>query len=153
RALFPPGGQMTLLLKADSITKNYAGVKALSGAALELRAGEVHALIGENGAGKSTLIKIITGAVQADAGTLEINGQRVEQNTTTLAKALGVAAIYQQPALFAELTVTENIAVGQERGGLWRRVDWRARRARATELLARVGAKIDVERRAGDLTM
>jgi rhamnose transport system ATP-binding protein len=144
---------MTLLLQANSITKNYAGVKALSGASFELRAGEVHALIGENGAGKSTLIKIITGAVQADAGTLEINGQRVEQNTTTLAKTLGVAAIYQQPALFAELTVAENIAAGQEHGGLWRRVDWRGRRARAAELLARVGAKIDVERRAGELTM
>jgi rhamnose transport system ATP-binding protein len=144
---------MTLLLKANSITKNYAGVKALSDASFELRTGEVHALIGENGAGKSTLIKIVTGAVQADGGKLEINGKQFERITTTLAKSLGVAAIYQQPALFAELTVAENIAYGFEGGGLWRRVDWRARRARAAELLEQVGAKIDVERRAGDLTM
>jgi rhamnose transport system ATP-binding protein len=141
------------MLKAASISKSFAGVQALKSASLELRAGEVHALVGENGAGKSTLIKIVTGAVQADGGTLEINGRRVEQHDTTQAKALGVAAIYQQPALFAELTVAENIAYGYESGGLWRRVNWPERRARAAALLQRVGAKIDVERRAGDLTM
>lgn len=141
------------MLKATNITKSYAGVQALRSASLEVRAGEVHALVGENGAGKSTLIKIVTGAVQADGGTLEINGAAVTQHDTTNAKALGVAAIYQQPALFADLTVAENIAYGNEPVSLWRRVDWRARRARAQELLQRVGAKIDPERRAGDLTM
>jgi rhamnose transport system ATP-binding protein len=141
------------MLQATNITKSYAGVQALRAASLELRAGEVHALVGENGAGKSTLIKILTGAVQADGGTLEINGQRVEGHDTTNAKALGVAAIYQQPALFADLSVAENIAYGYETGGLWRRVEWRARYDRAAELLERVGAKIDAERRAGDLTM
>src|SRR5215210_1198559 len=103
-----------LLLRATDIAKSYAGVHALKAASFELRAGEVHALVGENGAGKSTLIKIITGAVQADSGTLEINGQHLTHHDTAQAKRAGIAAIYQQPALFAELSVAENIAYGYE---------------------------------------
>jgi rhamnose transport system ATP-binding protein len=113
----------------------------------------VHALIGENGAGKSTLIKIITGAVDSDAGTLQLNGELVTQNSPRLAKQLGIAAIYQQPALFPELSVSENIAIGLEEASILSRVDWRARQRRATELLRRVGAEIDPETEAGDLTM
>ncbi len=141
------------MLKAISISKSYAGVQALRGASFDLRAGEVHALVGENGAGKSTLIKIITGAVAADGGTLTINDELVTQHDTANARRLGIAAIYQQPALFADLTVAENIAYGNEPVSLWRRVDWRARREHAAELLARTGVTIDPERRAGDLTM
>ena len=141
------------LLRATDITKSYAGVQALKSASLELRAGEVHALIGENGAGKSTLIKIITGAVEADGGELQIEGKTVTHNSPRVAKELGVAAIYQQPALFPELTVAENIALGVEQSGMVGRVDWRARRRRAAELLAQVGAKIDPDADAGDLTM
>jgi rhamnose transport system ATP-binding protein len=141
------------LLHAKNIDKSYAGVHALRGAALELRGGEVHALIGENGAGKSTLIKIITGAVDADAGTLHINGQLIAHNSPRLAKQLGIAAIYQQPALFPELAVSENIAIGLEEASLMSRVDWRSRRRQAAELLARVGARIDPDAEAGDLTM
>jgi rhamnose transport system ATP-binding protein len=128
-------------------------VQALKSASLELRAGEVHALIGENGAGKSTLIKIITGAVEPDGGELQLNGQSVTHNSPRVAKALGIAAIYQQPALFPELTVAENIALGVERSGVAGRVDWRERRRRAAELLAQVGARIDPDSEAGDLTM
>jgi rhamnose transport system ATP-binding protein len=142
-----------VVLRATEVTKSYAGVQALKRASLELRAGEVHALVGENGAGKSTLIKILTGAVQPDGGVIELNGKRLERLTPSAAKALGIAAIYQQPALFAELTVAENIALGLERTGRWGRVDWRARHARAEELLARVGARIDPEVDAGDLSM
>src|SRR4051812_33858068 len=141
------------LLRATDITKSYAGVQALKRASLELRAGEVHALVGENGAGKSTLIKILTGAVQPDSGVITLNGAPLERLTPAAAKSLGIAAIYQQPALFAELTVAENIALGLERTGRWGRVDWRARHARAAELLARVGARIDPEADAGDLSM
>jgi rhamnose transport system ATP-binding protein len=141
------------LLRATDITKSYAGVQALKSASLELRAGEVHALIGENGAGKSTLIKIITGAVSADGGELQIEGKTVTHNSPRVAKEFGIAAIYQQPALFPELTVAENIALGVERAGMGGRVDWRARRRRASELLAQVGAKIDPDADAGDLTM
>jgi rhamnose transport system ATP-binding protein len=142
-----------MLLTASNITKAYAGVQALKSASFELRAGEVHALIGENGAGKSTLIKIITGAVEADSGEVRLNGEAIAHNSPRVAKSLGIAAIYQQPALFSELTVAENIAIGQEPAGRWGRINWRERRRRAAALLAQVGAKIETEVAAGDLTM
>lgn len=141
------------LLRAIDIEKSYAGVHALKQASFELHAGEVHALIGENGAGKSTLIKIITGAVTPDAGEIQLSGKTITHNSPRVAKQLGIAAIYQQPALFPELSVAENIAIGLEESAFWSRVDWRARRERAAELLARVGAKVDPTTEAGDLTM
>ena len=107
----------TPLLKAENITKSFAAVNALKNASFELRAGEVHALVGENGAGKSTLIRIITGAVLQDTGDIFLNGEQIRENSPALSKARGIAAIYQQPALFPELTVAENIAIGQERAG------------------------------------
>lgn len=142
-----------VLLRVADISKSYAGVHALSNASFELRAGEVHALVGENGAGKSTLIKIITGAVEADHGKIELNGQTIKHNSPRAAKQLGIAVIYQQPALFPELTVVENIAIGLEQEGLWGRIDWTQRRRQAAALLARVGAKIDLNAEAGGLTM
>ncbi len=142
-----------LLLYASHISKSYAGVQALRDASFELRAGEVHALIGENGAGKSTLIKIITGAVEADSGEIHLSGKALSDHSPRLAKALGIAAIYQQPALFAELSVAENIAIGLEQQGRAGRINWSARHQRAAALLAEVGAPIDPEREAGTLTM
>src|SRR5881392_3688351 len=130
------------LLHALNITKSYAGVQALKDASFELRAGEVHALIGENGAGKSTLIKIVDGAAQPDGGEITLNGQRITHSSPRLAKSLGIAAIYQQPALFPDLTVAENIALGLEPAGLWRLVRWGRRKARAQQLLRRIGAAI-----------
>jgi len=141
------------LLSAETITKSYAGVQALKGVSLELRPGEVHALVGENGAGKSTLIKVITGAVKPDSGTLTVEGRVVHHNSTALAKSLGIAAVYQQPALFPDLTVAENIALGLEGAGVWRRVDWDARNRLARELLERVGAEIEPERTVSTLSM
>ena len=140
-----------VVLLATNVAKSYAGVKALTCASLELRAGEVHALVGENGAGKSTLIRILTGAVQPDAGEITLSGEVLPALTPRSARALGIAAIYQQPALFAELTVAENIALGIEAAGRWGRVNWRERHRRAAELLARVGARIDTETCAGEL--
>src|SRR5213079_2713490 len=90
----------------------------------DLRPGEIHALVGENGAGKSTLVRILTGAVEADSGTVEIEGRRVEHADPAAMRALGVAPIYQQPAPLPDLTVAENVAMGLERGGPWRRIDW-----------------------------
>lgn len=144
---------MSILLKAENMTKAYAGVQALKTASFELKAGEVHALIGENGAGKSTFIKVVTGAVEADSGNLQIDGQTVKENSPTLAKSFGVSAIYQQPALFPELSVAENIALGQEKKGFLGLVDWKSRRRVARELLDEVGAKIDVDVDAGTLSM
>ena len=172
---------MAVVLKAIGITKTFGGVQALKGVAFELRAGEVHGLIGENGAGKSTLVKIITGAEQPDEGRLEINGQIIVANDPVAARALGVAAIYQQPALFPDLSVAENIAFGLEAptkppgrrgqspfllrrlhkngdsprrfGGAWRWIKWNARRRRAVELLGRIGARIHPDADVRSLTM
>jgi rhamnose transport system ATP-binding protein len=141
------------LLQLSGIHKAFAGVQALKGVSFELRAGEVHALVGENGAGKSTLIKIITGAHQADEGTLEVNGQAVTENDPVISRSLGIAAIYQQPALFPDLTVAENIALGLERGGAWRLIHWGLRRRQARELLERVGSTIAPDTEVRQLTM
>jgi rhamnose transport system ATP-binding protein len=141
------------LLEAAGIEKSYAGVRALRNASFQLEPGEVHALVGENGAGKSTLIRIFTGVEKADAGTLSVDGRAVSHYDPAHARALGVVAIYQQPALFPDLTVAENISMPLEGPRLWRRVDWRARRERARTLLDRVGATIDPGRTAATLSM
>jgi len=141
------------LLEAASITKSFAGVRALAGVSFDVRAGEVHALVGENGAGKSTLIKIMTGAETADSGTVAVGDTIVRQMDPHTSRALGIAAIYQQPALFPHLTIAENIALTLESGHAWRRIDWMARRRNAAELLARIGSSLDPERLVETLTM
>jgi rhamnose transport system ATP-binding protein len=141
------------LLEARSIHKSFAGVRALKGVDFDLRAGEVHALVGENGAGKSSLIKIITGALGADSGTLRVADREVARNNPALARSLGIAAIYQQPSLFPHLTVAENIAWTLESGGMWRRVAWKKRHRQAGELVARAGGSIDPARPAATLSM
>jgi len=141
------------LLKATDVSKSYAGVTALKSVSFELERGEVQALVGENGAGKSTLIKILTGAVQPDEGRVELEGRQVVDNNPHLSRSLGIAAIYQQPSLFPDLTVAENIALATEKQTLWRRVDWGARRAACRELLARVGSTIDPDAVVASLSM
>src|SRR5207245_4212761 len=94
------------LLEAKSISKSFAGVRALNNVSFDLLEGEVHALIGENGAGKSTLIKVMTGALKADSGTLFVSGLPVPHNDPGIARSLGIAAIYKQQALFHIITVS-----------------------------------------------
>jgi rhamnose transport system ATP-binding protein len=142
-----------LLLDARHISKSFAGLRALDRVSFDHRPGEVHALVGENGAGKSTLIKIMTGAERADAGALIVDGVPVPHIDPHTTRELGIAAIYQQPALFPDLTVAENIALSLERGGWWRRIDHGGRRRRASALLDRIGVTLDPDRRVADLTM
>jgi rhamnose transport system ATP-binding protein len=142
-----------MLLRVNGVSKAFGGVQALKGVSFELAEGEVHALVGENGAGKSTLIKIITGAVQPDEGTLELEGRSLKHLDPVSSARLGIAAIYQQPALLPELTVAENIALGVEEGGVWRRVNWQRRRSHAQELLTRVGASIHPDAVVRELSM
>ncbi len=142
-----------VLLQLTSIAKSFAGVRALAGVSFDLRAGEVHALVGENGAGKSTLIKIVTGAERPDAGVLVVGGREVRSMDPATSRALGIAAIYQQPALFPDLSVAENMALSLESPGGWRQVQWGRRLAVARELLDRVGASLDPERLVETLTM
>ncbi len=141
------------LLELRRITKSYAGVHALRGVDFDLQPGEVHALLGENGAGKSTLIRVVTGAHQPDRGSIAIEGKRVTNLTPSAAQQLGVACIYQQPALFPDLTVAENIALRLEPSTGLRLVHWSARRERARNLLARIGASISPETEVRALSM
>jgi len=141
------------VLEATSIRKAFAGIHALKDVSFQLRAGEVHALIGENGAGKSTLIKVMTGAVQADSGRLSVFGCEIRDHDPGVARTLGIAAIYQQPALFPHLSVAENIACALESTRPWRKIDWKARRRQARELLERAGGDIHPDRLAGSLSM
>ena len=107
-----------LLLQLSNVTKSFGAVCALKGVSFTLHPGEVHAVVGENGAGKSTLIKIITGAHQPDSGGIQIDGQDVARLSPAIARRLGIACIYQQPALFPDLTVAENIVLGAEPGSV-----------------------------------
>lgn len=143
------------LLTVSAIRKSFAGVRALKGVSFDLAPGEVHALVGENGAGKSTLIKIMTGAVRADDGAMTVGTSAVDLThfTPALARERGVAVIYQQPALFPDLSVTENIAIALEAGPAWRLIHWRGRREQAVSLLARAGATFSPDRLAGSLSM
>ncbi len=143
----------TPLLQLSDITKSFGAVQALRGVSFDLYAGEVHALLGENGAGKSTLIKIITGAHQPDGGSMVLRGEIVTRLSPAEAHARGVACIYQQPALFPDLSVMENLALRLEPVRPFRRVNWAQRRARAIELLQRVGAEIAPEQEVRELSM
>jgi rhamnose transport system ATP-binding protein len=125
-------------LTLTGVVKSYGAVKAIRHADFEVRAGEVHALVGENGAGKSTLIKIISGATAPDSGSVTYDGEPVTIASTVDAIALGIATVYQEPQLFGELTVAENVFMGREmvtRG----RVDWAAQNERVVDLLETLG--------------
>jgi rhamnose transport system ATP-binding protein len=144
---------MPSLLQLSAVTKSFGAVRALKGVSFDLQAGEVHALLGENGAGKSTLIKIITGAHQPDGGEIAINGARAEKLSPASTHKLGIACIYQQPALFPDLTVAENIGLRLERAKNFSRVDWNSRREQAQKLLQRIGAEILPEAEVRSLSM
>ena len=141
------------LLQLSSVAKSFGAVRALKGITFDLKAGEVHALLGENGAGKSTLIKIITGAHQPDGGTIQIDGLKVGTLSPAMARKLGIACIYQQPALFADLTVAENISLRLAEAKAFSRVNWSARRQQAQQLLQRVGAQISPDAEIRSLSM
>ena len=141
------------LLELHEVTKSFGAVRALGGVSFDLQPGEVHALLGENGAGKSTLIKIITGAHRPDRGIIRVQGETVRSLTPTSAHQLGIACIYQQPALFPDLSVAENVALRLEPATGLRRIGWKARHARATQLLKRVGARLSSETIVRELSM
>ena len=102
------------ILELKNIYKNFGSVKALSNVNFKLKKGEVHALMGENGAGKSTFIKIITGVFRPDGGQIFLNGKEISPANTSESQKMGIAAIYQHPTAFPDLSVTENIFMGQE---------------------------------------
>ncbi len=137
-------------LRVAGVAKGFPGVKALRGASLDVRAGEVHALVGENGAGKSTLLRVLSGAHAPDAGVVELAGERVRLTGPRDARRRGVAAIYQDFSLVPALTARENLFLGREpRRAAF--TDPAAERRLASEALGRLGAACDPEARVRDL--
>ena len=133
------------------IAKRFGATQALEGVSLTLRAGEVHALLGENGAGKSTLIKIITGVHRPDRGEILLAGRPLTLASAAEAQRHGIAAIYQEPLLFPDLNVAENIFVShQGRGAI---TNWRQMFRRAEAILAALGVTLDVRSPARGLTL
>ncbi len=140
------------VLVASGITKSFGGVHALEDVRFEASPGEVHALLGENGAGKSTLIKIFTGVHQPDGGELRLNGRVVHFPGPRDARDAGIAAIYQEPSLFPELDIAENIFVGRQpvRAGS---VAWKQMTRESAELLHTLGVKLDPRTKADRLSV
>jgi len=139
------------VLSVVDATKSFGPTLALQGVSLELIPGEIHALVGENGAGKSTLIKMMAGLYRPDAGHLAVDGEPVELRSPADAQSLGIACIYQEPLVFPDLTVSENIFMGQSDGG--RLVHWRDLHARAGEILDQLEVDVDPRTVASQLTV
>jgi len=134
------------------ITKSFPGVRDLDGVSFDVRAGEVHALVGENGAGKSTLMKILAGAYRADGGTIEIDGNPVTIDGPKDAERLGIGMIYQEFNLVPDLGVIENVVLGIEPvRGLF--LDAKAAAARATAALTELGINLPLDRVARRLSV
>lgn len=141
------------VLELRKISKRFSGVEVLHGVSFDLRAGEVHALLGENGAGKSTLVKVMTGVHQPDGGEIYLRGSRVEFSDPRASLQAGIAAIYQELSLFPDLNVAENIFVGRQPAKAGGRLDWRALYAEAGALLASLGVHLDLKQKARSLSI
>ena len=132
-----------VLLQCKGIMKQFNGIPVLKNVDLEVRRGEVHALMGENGAGKSTIIKIITGVYTRDGGEIYMDGEMVNIQTRQDSRDCGISVIYQELSLLPALTVTENIFLGQEIMGRFGLPDWKEMRRQTKELIERYEFNID----------
>jgi rhamnose transport system ATP-binding protein len=130
---------MSALLELRSISKSYGGVQALADVSFAIHPGTVHALVGENGAGKSTLVKVITGVIEPDDGELLIDGRPVWIGDAQTAHKLGIVAMYQEPTVFPDLSVAENVFAGRHPRSRLHTVDWRAMQAEAMRILGELG--------------
>jgi rhamnose transport system ATP-binding protein len=134
------------------ISKRFDATQALDQVSLTLYPGQVHALLGENGAGKSTLIKIMTGIYQPDQGTMLLDGHPIQVSNSAQAQLYGIAAIYQEPMIFPDLNVAENIFIGRQQGrGVF--VNWRKMYREADDILSLLGVHLDVHSQARGLTL
>jgi rhamnose transport system ATP-binding protein len=141
------------VLSLQHASKSFGAIHALEDVAIDLRAGEVHALVGENGAGKSTLVKILGGVHLPDSGSLRIGGQDVVLQGPAAARDAGVAIIYQEPIMFPDLTVAENIFIGRQPLRAGRRIDVGGMNAQVAEIFERLGVPLDPARIARGLSI
>lgn len=146
-----PSGGVPLLVMSH-VAKSFGGVRALVDANLTLYPGEIHALLGENGAGKSTLLKALAGVHHIDSGEITLKGEAFRQGSTRDSIEQGIAVIYQEPSLFPDLTLAENVFVGRQlvRGGL---VDWEEMAAESRELFGRLGVSLDPHAKARGISI
>lgn len=148
------GAAMEPVLQLEHISKSFPGVRALSDVQFEMRAGEVHALLGENGAGKSTLIKIISGVYQPDRGVMRVGGQERRFDNPRAAQSAGIATIYQELSLYPELSVAENIFMGHAPKGPLGALSWGEMRRRSREILDSLNIHdMDVGRKVGTMSV
>jgi rhamnose transport system ATP-binding protein len=133
------------LVELRGITKTYGGVHALSDVSFEITRGEVHALVGENGAGKSTLVKILTGVIQSDDGVVLFDGEERRIPTPQAAHQLGIVAMYQEPTVFQDLTVAENVFAGRHPRTPLHTVAWREMQTQASRILHDLGVDFGAE--------
>ncbi|MCL4876555.1 MAG: sugar ABC transporter ATP-binding protein [Anaerolineae bacterium] len=139
------------ILEMRAISKRFDATQALDNVSLKLYKGEVHALLGENGAGKSTLIKIMTGIHQPDTGEILLEGQPIHIGNSAQAQEHGIAAIYQEPLVFPDLNVAENIFISHQGRGTV--VNWRKMYRDAEDILKKLGVSLDVRKQARGLTL
>ncbi len=139
------------VLELKGISKSFDMTKALTDMSITLFPGEVHAIIGENGAGKSTMIKIMTGIYQPTSGSMQVDGTEIVISGPQTAREQGIAAIYQEPMVFPDLDVAENIFISSTQEGLL--VNRGNLRTKARELIQRVGMSLDVDRIGSGLTL
>lgn len=147
------GGKVSdYVLELKGITKIFPGVKALNNVQFQLKKGEVHALMGENGAGKSTFIKVITGVHKAEEGEMFLEGRKVDFRGPRDAQAAGIAAVYQHPTSYPDLSVAENIFMGHEiiKNGI---IQWKQMNEAATELLSELNADFQATDEMGGLSV
>ena len=143
--------QMKLELK--NISKNFHGVRALQNVDFQLKENSIHALLGENGAGKSTLVKILCGVYQPDSGNILLNNEQQSISDPSISLSLGISAIHQESVMFDELTVTENVFIGNhltKSNGL---VDWRSMQDKTHQLLKDLEANIEPNEKIKDLSI
>lgn len=142
---------MPALMALEGVHKRFGATRALDGAGIELFPGEVHALVGENGAGKSTLIKTMTGIYQPDDGVIRVDDEPVVLSSAADAQARGIVAIYQEPMIYPDLTVAENIFIGHRNRG--RVVRWRKMYDEAGEILRSLDIDVDPRAQANTLAV
>lgn len=148
------GRKVEPLLKMEHISKSFPGVKALSDVQVDLRYGEVLALVGENGAGKSTLMKILTGIYQKDEGTITLQGNEITVTSPKHAQELGISIIHQELNLMKDLTIAENIFIGREpKGALHLLVDDKKLNNQAKELFEKLNIDLDPKTKVQNLTV
>jgi rhamnose transport system ATP-binding protein len=140
-------------LELRGISKRFAATQALDDVSLDLMPGEIHALVGENGAGKSTLVKILAGVYQPDSGAIWLDGHSTQIHGPARARELGIAVVHQEPRLFPDLTVAENVFIGHAPSGRLGTIDWGGTRLAARALFGELEVQFEVDAPVRGLSM